>query len=106
MGMFKKALGILILTVSLGMSSCTATKSVQDTTTHENLIIYYAPDAGNKELLGAAKKYGSEVLYVYQNINGIAVTVPSGKSVSEAVRYYEKVKGVLSVTRDQKMQLD
>lgn len=87
------------------VSSCSATKSVADNATYDNLIIYYSPDCGNTELLRTAKKYGSKILYVYKNVNGIAVTVPQGKTVPEAIRFYEKVGGVLSVTPDRKMQL-
>lgn len=105
-GVVKQVFLILMLTIVLALSSCTATRSVQDNTTTENLIIYYSPDNGNSELLSAAKKFGSKILYVYKNINGIAVTVPKGKTVPDAIKYYEKVNGVLSVTKDQKMQLD
>jgi hypothetical protein len=104
--MVKQVFEILVLTMVLALSSCTATRSVQDNTTTENLIIYYSDDGGNSELLRAAKKYGSKILYVYKNINGVAVTVPKNKTVSEAMKYYKKVNGVLSVTKDQKMQLD
>lgn len=104
-GIYKQGFAILIVAVLSAISSCTSTKSLQDNTANENLIIYYSPDIGNKELLGAAKKYGSEILYVYKNINGIAVTVPKGKTAPQAIEYYEKVKGVLSVTQDQKIQL-
>lgn len=104
--MVKQVFEILVLTMVLALSSCTATRSVQDNTTTENLIIYYSDNGGNSELLRAAKKYGSKILYVYKNINGVAVTVPKNKTVFEAMKYYKKVNGVLSVTKDQKMQLD
>lgn len=87
------------------MTSCSATITVQNSVSHENLIIYYDPEVGNGNLLRAAKKYGSEVLYMYENINGIALTIPNSKSIQDAVNYYEKIKGVLSVTKDEKMQL-
>lgn len=104
-GVVKHVFLILMLTTVLALFSCTATRSVQDNTTTEILIIYYSPDNGNKELLSAAKKYGSKILYVYKNINGIAVTVPKGKTVPDAMKYYEKVNGVLSVSKDEKIQL-
>lgn len=102
----KTILGILSLFAISIASSCSVTKSVPDNTINENLIIYYSPDCGNTDLLTAAKKYGSKILYVYKNINGIAVTVPKSKTVTDAMKYYEGINGVLSVTRDQKMQLD
>ena len=104
-GMVKQVFVLLVLTFMSALSSCTVTKSLQDKTTNENLIIYYSPDNGNSELLSAAKKYGSKILYVYKNINGIAVTVPKGKTVPDAIKYYERVNGVLSVSKDEKIQL-
>lgn len=105
-GMVKPVFVILTLIFMSALLSCTATKTLQDNAANETLIIYYLPDVGNSELLSAAKKYGSKILYVYKNINGIAVTVPKNKTVPEAMKYYKKVNGVLSVTKDQKMQLD
>lgn len=78
---------------------------MQENVPNQNLIIYYEPETGNDDLLRAAKKYGSEVLYVYKNINGIAVTVPKNKNLPDAIKYYENVKGVPSVTKDEKLQL-
>lgn len=105
--MFTKTLKILLLGIVSIMTSCSATKkTARDSVHHENLIIYYDPKAGNGDLLRAAKKYGSEILYVYKNLNGIAVTVPESKSVQEAVNYYEKINGVSSVAKDEKMRLD
>ncbi len=105
--MFRQLFKILILAIAAVLSGCASTKPAQDGgARNENLIIYYDAEAGNGDLLKAAEKYGSRVLYVYKNINGIAVTVPNGRTVTDAVKYYEKVKGVLSVTQDRKMYLD
>lgn len=104
--MLKRITFMLILSVVVLLSSCGFSKVVAEKGSGENLIIYYAPEAGNEDLLKAAKKYGSTVIYVYKNINGIAVTVPKGKSSTEAIKYYEKLDGVLSVTRDQKLHLN
>lgn len=104
--MVKQAFKILLLIIVSIMSGCNATKAAHDIAPIKNLIIYYEPETGNEELLKAAKQYGSDILYVYKNINGIAVTVPKSKTVSDAIKYYEKIKGVLSVAKDEKMQLD
>lgn len=115
--MTKPTVALMILGAAMGLTSCTTTKTVpgnssseqvaKDDSTHENenLIIYYDPEKGNEELLEAAKNYGSELIYVYRNINGIAVTVPKGRTMKEAMKYYEKINGVLSVSEDRKMQL-
>lgn len=95
---------LILAAISL-LSGCSTSKTVQENVPNQNLIIYYEPETGNDDLLRAAKKYGSEVLYVYKNINGIAVTVPKNKNLHYAIKYYENVKGVLSVTKDEKLQL-
>lgn len=104
--MFKRLYKTLLLIPILILPSCGTQKTVSEAGQNDNLIIYYAPESGNGELLKAAKRYGSKVIYVYKNINGIAVTVPKGKTVPETMKYYEKIDGVLSVVKDEKMQLD
>lgn len=104
--MIKQLFKPLVLISILILTSCGAPKAVPEEGQSENLIIYYAPESGTGELLKAAKRYGSKVIYVYRNINGIAVTVPKGKTVPEAMKYYGKVDGVLSVVKDERMQLD
>ena len=88
------------------VSSCTSVRNVANDMPCENIIIFYDPAAGNAALLDAAKTYGSEVIYIYKNINAIAVTVPAGRTLPAAQKYYSKVKGALSVTEDRKLQLD
>lgn len=104
--MFKRIFKILLLLSILILPACKVDKTVGKVVPDANLIIYYEPETGSKDLLKAAKKYGSEILYVYKNFNGIAVTVPRNKKVDEAMKYYEKIPGVLSVTQDRKLQLD
>ena len=60
------------------------------------LIVFYDAETGKSDLLSAAKKYGSRIIYSYKNFNGIAITLPSDKGVEESIRYYQRVKGVLS----------
>lgn len=71
-----------------------------------NLIIYYDSTVGKKELLRAADRYGAKVVHQYNNLNGIAVSIPEGKDMNKAISYFQKVKGVLSVNRDQILHLD
>lgn len=97
---------ILLMMGAILLPSCRTVKPVQENVPAENLIIYYEAEAGKEGLLVAAKKYGSKVLYVYKVINGIAVTVPKGKTFREAMDYYGCIPGVLSVTQDRKLQLD
>ena len=70
-----------------------------------NLIIFYDADTGSKPLINAAEKYGSQIIYKYENFNAIAVTVPEGKSQDNAVEYYKAVSGATSVQIDRTVQL-
>lgn len=76
-----------------------------DKGTAGTLIIFYDPSAGSRALLDAARIYGSEVIYEYRNFNGIAVTVPRGKTIDEAIQFYERVEGVIQVNRDEMLEL-
>lgn len=101
---FRLFLPLLLAAVSL----CTSVRNVANDMPCENIIIFYDPAAGNAALLDAAKTYGSEVIYIYKNINAIAVTVtvPAGRTLPAAKEYYGDVKGVLSVSEDRRLQLD
>lgn len=70
------------------------------------VIVYYDARKGKSALLKAARKYGSKVLYEYRNFNAVALSVPAGKSASDAVRRYERVRGVVLVALDQRLKLD
>lgn len=104
--MMKSALKLLVFILISSIASCTSLQKTLPENSTGNLIIYYDSTAGNGKLLEAAKEYGSKVLYVYKNINGITVTVPKNQTVPQAIKYYEKVEGVLSVSRDRMMQLN
>ena len=70
-----------------------------------NLIIFYDREQSAAALLAAAQSYGANVIYQYQNLNGIAVAIPEGKEMQDAIRYFERVKGVLQVNQDRILQL-
>ena len=65
-----------------------------------NLIIMYDAEIGKETLLQAVKDYGAELLYDYRIISGIAIKIPEGKHILEAIAYFSKVKGVTAVGRD------
>ena len=65
-----------------------------------NLIIMYDAEIGKDALLQAVKDYGAELLYDYRIISGIAIRIPEGKHILEAIAYFSKVKGVTTVERD------
>ena len=65
-----------------------------------NLIIMYDVEVGKEALLQAVKDYGAELLYDYSIIPGIAIKIPEGKHILEAIDYFNQVKGVTAVERD------
>ena len=60
----------------------------------------YNAETGEAPLLEAAEKYGAEIIYRYENFNGVALVIPEGKDVNEAIRYFRAVKGVTAVNRN------
>lgn len=70
------------------------------------LIIMYDRAVGNKPLLKAIKKYDAKIIYLYKNFHGAAISVSKNHTETEAINYFKKVKGVLSVEKDRQLQLD
>ncbi len=64
------------------------------------LIIYYDATIGKAKLLEAAQQYKATVIYQYNELNGIAVTIPASATQEEAMRFFQNVPGVVSVQPD------
>ncbi|MBP5676210.1 MAG: hypothetical protein J6W94_04270 [Bacteroidales bacterium] len=60
----------------------------------------YDTEVGKEPLIAAVKEYGAEIKYDYNIIPGIAIKIPDGKDIHDAIAYFKKVKGVTSVERD------
>ena len=104
---------IVIFLVALAATmSCGTQKSVetignsfpvQETLTDvspDKLIIMYDEEIGKEPLLKAVEAYGAELIYDYSIIPGIAIRIPEGKDIRDAINYFKKVQGVTSVERD------
>ena len=70
------------------------------------LIVSYDAEVGKEPLKKAINKYGAEVIYDYRIINAIAVRIPESKKLEDSITYFEKVKGVLQVSKDRVYHLD
>lgn len=103
MKLLNRIIAVTILVSSL--ASCSTRRQTPLQPSAGNLIIFYDPEAGVESLFKAVKGYGSEIIYEYRSLNGIAVTVPQGQTAAEAIGYYMDVTGVLSVTEDTMQQL-
>ena len=71
----------------------------------QNLIIYFDAKTGAEPVLTAAKNIHASVIYRYHNFNALALKLPEKSSIEQGIRYFEKIDGVLQVTRDEIMQL-
>lgn len=65
-----------------------------------NLIISYDEEIGKEPLLAAVKAYKAELIYDYSIITAIAIKIPEGTDIHDAIEYFKKVKGVTAVERD------
>lgn len=70
-----------------------------------NLIIYYDPSVGKEKLLEAMEAYSAKLLYDYENLHGLAIEIPTSMSLEKAIAYFKKLDGVISVSRDEIMQI-
>ena len=78
-------------------------QQAQDTT--GNLIIFYDAQTGSAPLLKAVKTSGASLIYEYKNLNGIAIRPSSKTKIKDAIAYFKKVNGVLSVEQDRLLKL-
>ena len=65
-----------------------------------NLIISYDTEIGKEPLLAAITEYKAEILYDYSIITAIAIKIPEGTDIHDAIEFFKKVKGVTAVARD------
>lgn len=72
-----------------------------ETRIDKNLIIMLSEEASLEAIAKEAISYGAEVLYKYNALNGLAIKIPEGKSVDEAMEHFKKLQGVVSVSKDQ-----
>lgn len=78
-------------------------QQAQDTT--GNLIIFYDAQIGSAPLLKAVKTSGTTLIYEYKNLHGIAIRPSSKTNIEDAIAYFKKVNGVLSVEQDRLLKL-
>ena len=71
----------------------------------DRLIIMYDEKTGKEPLLKALKDYNAEIIYDYDIIPGMAVKIPEGSDIREAIKFFKAVKGVVSVERDRIIRL-
>lgn len=70
------------------------------------LIIFYDAEIGKEPLLKAIEDYHAEIIYDLKIMKSITIKIPEGSNIEDAIKYFEKIIGVLQVNRDSIMQLD
>ena len=69
-------------------------------------MISYDIEIGKEPLKKAIRKYGASIIYDYKIGNAIAIRLPDPEKIEDAITHFEKVKGVLQVSRDRVNYLD
>lgn len=91
------------LSIPVQSTATPSQQQVQDTT--GNLIIFYDAQIGSAPLLKAVKASGASLIYEYKNLHGIAIRPSSKTNIEDAIAYFKKVNGVLSVEQDRLLKL-
>ena len=70
------------------------------------LIIFYDVEIGKEPLLKAIEDYHATVIYDLKIMKSISIKIPENTKIEDAIEYFQKVEGVLTVNRDAIHQLD
>ena len=96
----------MIILVS-SFTQCKTAKSTRldlkgDKNLNKTIILFLSKDQMIMENVEKeVKEYGAEILYRYGTTNGMALKIPTDKSVDEAIEHFKKLNGVISVSKDQ-----
>lgn len=69
------------------------------------IIFYDKTQTNTKQLVEQGRKWHVELVYDYRNLNGLAIRIPNKNDVESVKEAYRKMKGVLSIEKDQINQL-
>ena len=50
----------------------------------------YADEIGKEPLLKAIQKYKAEILYDYSIVPGMAIRIPEGANLDDAIKYFKR----------------
>ena len=71
-----------------------------------SLMISYDVSIGKDALIAAIEEYGATIIYDYNNFNFVAIRIPDGKFIGEAIEFFKNVDGVISVQKERIYHLD
>ena len=70
------------------------------------LLIFFDSSIGKDALLEAIEEYGATIIYEYRIINSVAIRIPEGTFIGDAIEFFKNVDGVTLVKRDQMLHID
>ncbi len=85
--------------------SCASPQTADGNSGRRVVIIFYDPATGKESITAELARHGSEVVYDYAAMHGMAVTAPRRWSMARTLRHYGRIDGVQGVTADRTMQL-
>ena len=80
-------------------------KNTQPKYSSNVLIIFYDVTIGKDPLIKAIKEFNATIIYDLNIMKSITIKIPEDKKIEEAIEFFQKVDGVLTVNRDSQMQL-
>ena len=106
-----KKFALVCVSIPLLLAACQSTvmpiptsaptpKPTLEQTVSQTLIIMYNPSSGKQALLKAVADHQATIVYEYKILNGMAIRLPAGTDMNQAIKDFRQVQGVVSVEKD------
>ncbi|WP_201584634.1 hypothetical protein [Psychrobacter sp. HII-4] len=104
-----KKFALVCVSIPLLLAACQSTvmpipkptpNSTLEQTVSQTLIIMYNPSIGKQALLKAVADHQATIVYDYKILNGMAIRLPAGTDMNQAIKDFRQVQGVVSVEKD------
>lgn len=104
-----KKFALVCVSIPLLLAACQSTvmpipkptpSSTLEQTVSQTLIIMYNPSIGKQALLKAVADHQATIVYDYKILNGMAIRLPAGTDMNQAIKDFRQVQGVVSVEKD------
>ena len=110
-GFIMKKFALVCVSIPLLLAACQSTvmpiltsaptpKPTLEQTVSQTLIIMYSPSSGKQALLKAVADHQATIVYEYNILNGMAIRLPAGTDMNQAIKDFRQVLGVVSVEKD------
>lgn len=106
-----KKFALVCVSIPLLLAACQSTvmpiptsaptpKPTLEQTVSQTLIIMYNPSSGKQALLKAVADHQATIVDEYNSLNGMAIRLPAGTDMNQAIKDFGQVLGVVSVEKD------